>query len=154
MQSNVDNCAGKSRDERQCKLRKTTTVVDKNLPCNITTCDATWANWGECSSSCGYGKRQRFASCKSDTICDDWIYETDTCEYIPCIVDGEWTNWSGWSNCSKLCREGIKKRTRTCMNPPPSNGGSQCLGISEETERCNFEQCQSKNFSVIVWLSQ
>ena len=31
------------------------------------------------------------------------------------------------------------------MNPPPSNGGSQCLGISEETERCNFEQCPSKD---------
>lgn len=41
----------------------------------------------------------------------------------PCAVNGGWSNWS---SCSASC-EGT--RTRTCTNPPPSNGGAFCTGF-------------------------
>jgi len=45
-------------------------------------------------------------------------------------VDGK---WSEWSSCSKTCRGG--KRSRSCTNPAPKNGGKICEG--ESSEDCN-----------------
>ncbi|XP_030385691.1 netrin receptor unc-5 [Scaptodrosophila lebanonensis] len=48
-------------------------------------------------------------------------------------VNGGWSAWSPWSECKcagKPSRQGGqgRKRTRTCTNPMPLNGGSQCVG--------------------------
>ena len=59
------------------------------------------------------------------------------CTYI---VDGGWSNWST-GNCSKLCGGGNITRIRTCNNPAPSCGGSDCSGDSEETVECNTIPC-------------
>jgi hypothetical protein len=37
-------------------------------------------------------------------------------------VDGEWGDWSAWSECSTTCSGGLKARTRMCDNPPPDGG--------------------------------
>ncbi|CAH3133298.1 unnamed protein product [Pocillopora meandrina] len=59
-----------------------------------------------------------------------------------CLVDGGYTEWSE-SECSVTCGEGIKTRTRTCTNPPASNGGKDCseLGPAEDTVPCIQEKC-------------
>jgi len=57
------------------------------------------------------------------------------------ILDGGWSDWSGWSPCSKSCDTGEHQRTRSCTNPPPTNGGTDCNGHSEETKECNTEKC-------------
>ena len=44
-------------------------------------------------------------------------------------VDGGWTDWSEWPDYGECdCEVGQKNRTRsrTCTNPPPSNGGDDC----------------------------
>ena len=56
-------------------------------------------------------------------------------------VDGQWSEWDGWSVCSKTCGGGQTTRTRKCNNPPPANGGVDCAGDSEETQNCNTETC-------------
>ena len=61
------------------------------------------------------------------------------CVYIR-IVDGGWSNWLV-GNCSKLCDGGNKTKTRTCNNPAPSCGGSNCIGESIETVECNTNPC-------------
>ena len=56
-------------------------------------------------------------------------------------VDGKWSEWSAFSECSKTCGKGKKTRTRTCTNPPPSGGGKNCKGKDNKTKDCNRRKC-------------
>ena len=58
-------------------------------------------------------------------------------------IDGGYTDWSS-SNCSVACGGGTQTLTRTCTNPPPSNGGSNCsrLGPASMTKECNTQKCR------------
>jgi hypothetical protein len=49
-------------------------------------------------------------------------------------VNGGWTSWS---TCSGTCFSA--SQTRTCTNPAPFNGGSQCSGSSYQT--CTLPSC-------------
>ena len=63
-------------------------------------------------------------------------------------IDGGWSPYSSWSACSEptYCLQGSKKRTRTCTNPSPANGGDECTGLSEEEKICPTPEdgCTSK----------
>ena len=52
------------------------------------------------------------------------------------VVNGGWSDFGEWSECSVTCGGGIKERTRTCTNPPPSNGGACCVGDNVEAKSC------------------
>jgi len=52
-------------------------------------------------------------------------------------VDGGWSKWSPWSDCGGRCGVGERKRTRTCDQPKPLNGGRKCPGISQQTRSCS-----------------
>ncbi|XP_076280756.1 netrin receptor UNC5C [Lasioglossum baleicum] len=52
-------------------------------------------------------------------------------------VNGGWSSWSGWSECSTRCGRGVQKRTRTCSNPMPINGGQSCPGPATQRVECN-----------------
>ncbi|XP_061196679.1 MAM and LDL-receptor class A domain-containing protein 2-like [Saccostrea echinata] len=67
-------------------------------------------------------------------------YSGNYCE-IPDAVDGGYTDWSAWSTCTASCGEGTQTRTRTCTNPPPQNGGADCVGESTQTQTCNIQGC-------------
>lgn len=56
-------------------------------------------------------------------------------------VDGGWTPWSVWSDCSATCGRGTQVRTRACINPPPRNNGSDCDGPERETQDCQIPPC-------------
>ncbi|XP_060577467.1 delta-like protein 1 [Ruditapes philippinarum] len=56
-------------------------------------------------------------------------------------VDGAWSDWSGWTGCSKTCANGIQARTRRCDSPPPNAQGKDCNGNSTETRMCKMETC-------------
>ena len=61
-------------------------------------------------------------------------------------VPGNYTSWSEWGECSVTCGGGVQRRSRTCTNPPPSNGGPSCieqnLGPAEEEQECNTQDCR------------
>ena len=59
-------------------------------------------------------------------------------------MDGGWSDFGNWSECSVTCGGGVKERSRTCTNPPPSNGGNDCVGDNEETKSCNTEPCEEE----------
>lgn len=57
-------------------------------------------------------------------------------------VDGGWSDWV-YGDCTKECDGGKKSKTRTCDNPPPSGGGKECVGKSEDTPvACNTITCE------------
>lgn len=62
------------------------------------------------------------------------------------LVNGNYTSWSVWSECSATCGGGIQERTRACTYPKPQNGGKDCalLGPAVETQSCNSQPCPSK----------
>ena len=60
-------------------------------------------------------------------------------------VNGGWTDWpKDWSFCSKNCGGGEKTKTRTCTNPEPANGGSECVGKGTKKRSCNTDVCPGK----------
>ena len=64
-------------------------------------------------------------------------------------LDGEWGDWSPWTQCSQTCGipgGSILRRTRLCNQPPPMNGGKPCEGNDTETARSCFAPCPGMSF--------
>jgi len=51
------------------------------------------------------------------------------------VTNGDWTEWT---DCTATCDTGVQ--VRTCTNPAPTNGGTECSGLSVRT--CNTEDCE------------
>lgn len=70
-------------------------------------------------------------------------------------IDGGYTEWSEWSDCSATCGGGVRTHSRTCTNPAPKNDGKTCieqdLGLPEETGECNTQDCRKKNNSFVIY---
>ncbi|RUS74602.1 hypothetical protein EGW08_017644, partial [Elysia chlorotica] len=104
-----------------------------------------WSPWGACSSSCGRGERLRTRTCDSpapgnggrDCVGPSTEYATCTMELCP--VDGRFSEWSAWSECSKTCGQAVKKRVRECIQP--SHGGRHCRGDTVELMDCLLDPC-------------
>ncbi|CAG2247557.1 unnamed protein product [Mytilus edulis] len=61
------------------------------------------------------------------------------------IIDGDYTDWSEWDDCSQICLKQTHRR-RTCHNPTPCNGGILCTvnrGVDELTKQCKVPPCLS-----------
>ncbi|KAL5006387.1 hypothetical protein ScPMuIL_015193 [Solemya velum] len=54
-----------------------------------------------------------------------------------CVVDGGWSDWSEWGDCSQSCGGGYKIAFRDCTSPEPKCGGDQCSGACSKTIPCN-----------------
>ena len=65
-------------------------------------------------------------------------------------IDGGWSEWEAWTECTTSCGPGTKSRSRTCSSPEPSPNGLPCSGEDSETESCEKAGCEGKKNQDIV----
>ncbi|XP_068757679.1 coadhesin-like [Montipora capricornis] len=105
-----------------------------------------WSEYGPCSVPC-FGESKRTRTCSSPAPvfggnpCSGINEVIKICSDCIGVVDGSWSNWGFWSACSATCGPGQRQRQRTCTNPAPSNGGTNCTGPSTETGNCLLRYC-------------
>uniref|UniRef100_A0A3Q2CH68 SCO-spondin n=1 Tax=Cyprinodon variegatus TaxID=28743 RepID=A0A3Q2CH68_CYPVA len=138
-------CSGDSSESRRC-----------SIPCLPGGAWTKWTSWSECTKTCfsdvdDVGMRRRFRSCNqtlpasnprsTEPECDGDDEEQEPCNTVHCPVDGGWSLWSQWSQCSSECDSGIQTRGRFCSSPTPQHGGSNCTGPHIQTRDCNSHPC-------------
>ncbi|XP_074753624.1 SCO-spondin-like [Athene noctua] len=90
-----------------------------------------WGPWGACTRSCGPGQQQRVRGCHQHRPgvlhrCRGPATQERQCFRVACPVDGAWSEWTTWSNCTGGCG-GVRLRQRDCR--PPQNGGRHCAEL-------------------------
>uniref|UniRef100_A0A452IQ30 Uncharacterized protein n=1 Tax=Gopherus agassizii TaxID=38772 RepID=A0A452IQ30_9SAUR len=102
-----------------------------------------WSPWSLCSFTCGRGQRTRTRSCippqYGGRSCDGPETQHKPCNIALCPVDGQWQEWSSWSQCSVTCSNGTQQRSRQCT--AAAHGGSECRGPWAESRECHNPEC-------------
>ncbi|XP_067887464.1 adhesion G protein-coupled receptor B1 isoform X8 [Heterodontus francisci] len=128
------SCSGPLREMRLC---------NNSAVCPVHGVWEEWSPWSLCSSTCGRGHRDRTRSCIQPQFggnpCEGPEKQTKFCNIALCPVDGNWNDWSSWSQCSSTCSNGTQQRTRECNGP--SFGGAECQGYWSENRPCFPRQC-------------
>lgn len=117
----------------------------ENEPCPIRDCQwAAWDHWSGCSCTCGGGLKRRariveVAPRAGGALCEP----SDKLEVVPCntqpcgdCVDGKWTSWSMWSECTATCAPAYRWRHRSVAERN-NDCGSPVTGLEEEYELCD-----------------
>uniref|UniRef100_A0A3Q2QHI6 SCO-spondin n=1 Tax=Fundulus heteroclitus TaxID=8078 RepID=A0A3Q2QHI6_FUNHE len=106
-----------------------------------------WTPWSQCSVSCGAGLQSRYRFCSSPQQSGSGLpclgphREDQVCIITPCDLDGGWSQWSDWTECTKSCGGGIQSRRRHCDSPTPEGDGNYCEGLGTEVRACNTDHC-------------
>ncbi|KAH3800977.1 hypothetical protein DPMN_154621 [Dreissena polymorpha] len=145
----------------QAELKKTACTVDGGW--------TSFGSYSPCTKTCGGGTQFHERSCinpppaNGGAQCVGQAREnkdcnTQVCPTIPpatttttptttpisttlASVDGDWTSFGSYSPCTKTCGGGTQFHERSCTNPPPANGGAQCIGQARENKDCNTQAC-------------
>ncbi|XP_053376882.1 SCO-spondin-like [Mercenaria mercenaria] len=146
------DCTGKTYQLTPCNAGPciagiaTTTTSTPTTPPTTKAGQALWSEWGYkvvCSASCGpgYGEKTRMCSTGSKADCTGESWSVYACNLGECIVNGVWTQWSIWSQCSLTCDEGDRTRTRSCSFPSDAPHGNDCFGPATDTQKCKEADC-------------
>ncbi|XP_036351171.2 hemicentin-1 [Ochotona princeps] len=106
-----------------------------------------WSMWRACSATCGKGIQKRSRLCNNPVpanggrLCQGVDSDTRSCQNKQCPVDGHWSEWSLWEECTRSCGHGNRSRTRTCSDPPAQHGGRPCEGRAVQTVMCSVRPC-------------
>ncbi|XP_036410900.1 SCO-spondin [Megalops cyprinoides] len=119
------------REECRCKFHNSTAVgVDSG--------NSSWAWPGLSEWQYAEPGEIIIGACNNCT-CEEGVLQ---CQSVPgCHVDGGWSQWGAWSECSAPCGGGVTLRLRQCDNPAPQSGGRGCAGTAEQQKDCNTQQC-------------
>ena len=149
---NCSNPAPRHRGENCSKLGPAEEIRACNEhPCPIHGGYTQWSEFSQCSTSCGNGTHRRTRLCSNPAPkfggknCSLYGLDIDveSCYLIPCPLDGGYSMWSNFTECTKSCNVGRHTRTRQCNNPVPKHGGKDCSSLGPETDvqLCNTFPC-------------
>uniref|UniRef100_A0A8K9Y664 Adhesion G protein-coupled receptor B3 n=1 Tax=Oncorhynchus mykiss TaxID=8022 RepID=A0A8K9Y664_ONCMY len=131
------HCSGPLRESRVC---------NNTVPCPVHGVWEEWSPWSLCSFTCGRGHRTRNRMCAppqhGGRACDGPETQSKLCNIALCPgmeLDGQWQEWSLWSDCSVTCANGTQQRTRQCS--AAAHGGSECRGHWAESRECYNPDC-------------
>jgi len=137
----------RSEGGRGCEAEPMEQVIGCNRePCEKVDCEwGEWLAWGDCSCKCDGGKKVRNRHIKTfpkggGKPCDEVRKE----EVSPCntqrcdehCIDGAWSSWSAWTDCSASCGGGTKFRKRQ-VHRMANHCGKPPEGLDTETRFCN-----------------
>lgn len=126
------------------------------LNCNVFPCPihgnySSWSGFSVCSESCGNGTMTRYRNCNepepryNGNNCSSFGPSIDirSCNIFPCPIDGGYSSWGHFTQCTLSCGIGTMYRTRNCSNPEPQFGGKNCsrIGPAMEVKTCNERPC-------------
>ena len=66
--------------------------------------------------------------------------ENQTCNAFECAVNGTWSEWGLWTNCSADCGPGTQQRQRSCDNIV--GDGEDCPGNEKDFMICTLKECE------------
>uniref|UniRef100_A0A9J8AYJ1 Adhesion G protein-coupled receptor B3 n=1 Tax=Cyprinus carpio carpio TaxID=630221 RepID=A0A9J8AYJ1_CYPCA len=128
------HCSGPLRESRVC---------NNTAPCPVHGVWEEWSPWSLCSFTCGRGHRTRTRMCTppqhGGRACEGPETQSKLCNIALCPVDGQWQEWSAWSDCSVTCANGTQQRKRQCS--AAAHGGSECRGHWAESRECSNPEC-------------
>eukprot|EP00927_Polykrikos_kofoidii_P048408 TRINITY_DN4268_c5_g1_i1.p1 TRINITY_DN4268_c5_g1~~TRINITY_DN4268_c5_g1_i1.p1 ORF type:complete len:1573 (-),score=284.21 TRINITY_DN4268_c5_g1_i1:333-5015(-) len=123
---------------RGCEVKK----------CEVTDCKwGVWADWEACTATCGGGRQTRVRSivseqtplgkpCAPENASEMRKCAVESCEKLPECINGTWSEWGDWSECTKTCIGGFRVHTRKVAKVA-SACGTPALGFAGGTESCN-----------------
>lgn len=133
-----ENCPGNGTEIQIC---------NNNKNCPVDGQFGEWSDWTT-DKQCNSGLAKRTRKCdspaptKGGKRCDGATLQVKNINKTECPVNGNFSDWSSWTQCSVTCGGGMKTRTRACNNPPPSNGGLPCdVTKSSQNKKCNENLC-------------
>ncbi|XP_073706258.1 adhesion G protein-coupled receptor B3-like [Garra rufa] len=128
------HCSGPLRESRVC---------NNTAACPVHGTWEEWSPWSLCSFTCGRGHRTRTRTCTppqhGGRACEGPETQSKLCNIALCPVDGQWQEWSAWSDCSVTCANGTQQRKRQCS--AAAHGGSECRGHWAESRECSNPDC-------------
>ncbi|XP_055516059.1 hemicentin-1-like [Leucoraja erinacea] len=130
-------CQGSDVDIQSCNLE----------PCPVDGKWASWSVWTPCSRTCGGGQSKRHRACSNPppasggNTCSGAHVQMQRCGTGACPVNGGWSSWQPWSECSASCGEGKRLRERRCDSPAPNGNGKSCPGDDSDTASCGLDPC-------------
>lgn len=125
--------------------------------------DGSWSEWshwtGVCPEFCSDANRNkklarqlRYRHCtrpapiNGGQICQGDNEEFKSCDNI-CTLDGQWSSWSDWTECS--ANDCHHSRMRRCDQPSPANGGRYCIGQEKMQKNCTMDTCLSGTYRIL-----
>jgi len=108
--------------------------------------------------TCTSGFCMNSGSCREDVIgaicrCSTGFVGSRCAQVAATAVNGNYTEWTDFTECSKTCEGGQRSRSRTCTNPPPQNGGKDCMSLGRDVE---YDECNGDvrcPVSAEIWIA-
>lgn len=124
-----------------------------------------WSSWSKCTTTCGFHEKHRSRFCTGAFNYNSYKFKVkdsilkscasverihEGVEKVSCPVsrlcssiNGGWSQWSEFTECSVTCGIGKRVRRRHCDHPRPQEGGLYCIGTDHQEVINHFSQlCQ------------
>lgn len=134
----------------KCPSLKFTRACNRR-PCPVDGRMSHWEAWSGCSRACGGGTqsrhRQVVREAKYGGLPVAETMQEQLCNTEACDQDCLLSDWTPWTNCSKLCNVGHESRVRKALRPPLGEGSCP---DEKSTERLQTLPCGKKACNTLL----